>query len=343
MKKIKIGHIGVGHPHSDGKLQCVRKFSDLFEVVGVAESNDLLYQSKSKNPLYDGLKRMSTKELLSFPGLDAVMVETEEWDLVPTAQTCIDAGIPVHLDKPAGENILEFEKLMKDAKQKDLTVQMAYMYRYNPSIQYCFDAIKSGKLGEIFEVDAIMNTEHSKVERAWLSHFKGGIMHFLGCHMVDLVLNIKGIPDEIIPYRSCTHLDDIDAIDNGLAVFQYKNGTSIVRANSTEINGYGRRQLVVCGSKGTIEIKPLEMPTVLSQSLNEDTYQKEYSDQRRVLSIPGTPTKYNERYDGMMLDFAKMIRGEKKNPYSYEYELLLQKVCLKSCGFDVNFKENVSL
>ena len=33
----------------------------------------------------------------------------------------------------------------------------------------------------------------------------------------------------------------------------------------------------------------------------------------------------------MMLSFAKMVRGEQKNPYSYEYELDLFKTILKCC------------
>ena len=40
----------------------------------------------------------------------------------------------------------------------------------------------------------------------------------------------------------------------------------------------------------------------------------------------------------MMLDFAAMVRGEKQNPYSYEYELGLQKLILACCGRDVDLK-----
>ena len=40
------------------------------------------------------------------------------------------------------------------------------------------------------------------------------------------------------------------------------------------------------------------------------------------------------RYDEMMLDFAAFVRGERKNPYSYEYELGLQKLVLQACGIE---------
>ncbi len=39
MKKVKIGQIGIGHNHAEGKMLAVRKFPELFEVVGYFEDN----------------------------------------------------------------------------------------------------------------------------------------------------------------------------------------------------------------------------------------------------------------------------------------------------------------
>ena len=59
------------------------------------------------------------------------MVETDELSLVHFAQKCINRNIHVHLDKPAGGNVEDFELLLRTAKRKNLKVQLAYMYRYN--------------------------------------------------------------------------------------------------------------------------------------------------------------------------------------------------------------------
>ena len=37
------------------------------------------------------------------------------------------------------------------------------------------------------------------------------------------------------------------------------------------------------------------------------------------------------RYGKMMESFAQMARGEKENPYTYDYELALYKLVLKCC------------
>ena len=39
-----------------------------------------------------------------------------------------------------------------------------------------------------------------------------------------------------------------------------------------------------------------------------------------------------DRYDTMMSSFAEMVRGEKENPYTYDYELSLYKTVLRACG-----------
>jgi predicted dehydrogenase len=329
MNKIKIGQIGIGHNHGEGKMQAVRHFPELFEVVGVAETDPEWISKRSQLPVYQGLTWMTPDELLAIDGLDAVLVETDVWNLVPTAQKCLDAGKHIHLDKPAGEDLAEYTTLLETARRKQLVVQLGYMYRYNPAVQYCLDAVRQGVLGDILSIDAAMCTEHPAVFRNWLKHFRGGTMYIFGCHLIDLILLLGGKPDRVVPYQKHTLLDGIDVCDNGLAILEYARGVATVRTSSFEVNGYGRRQLVVCGSQGSIEIKPLERPTVLA--LTHKDYSNPYQDARRIIELPAG----GERYDAMIRDLAQMIRGELVNPYTYEHERLVQQVTLQACGIDV--------
>jgi hypothetical protein len=72
---------------------------------------------------------MTEEELLATPGLQAVAVETEVKDLVPTGLRCVAAGKHIHLDKPAGESLADFKRLLDDAARQRLTVQLGYMLR----------------------------------------------------------------------------------------------------------------------------------------------------------------------------------------------------------------------
>lgn len=87
---------------------------------------------------------------------------------------------------------------------------------------------------------------------------------------------------------------------------------------------------MICGEKGTIEIKPLEVLAQGGQyTVMSETYSNEWHKEWDT-----TKTEVYDRYDDMMCNFAEMVRG-KKNPYSYDYELGLYKLILRSCGKEV--------
>ena len=82
----------------------------------------------------------------------------------------------------------------------------------------------------------------------------------VGCHLIDLVVQFCGFPDEIVPFNVGTKLRGVECIDCGFAVLRYRDGVSFVKTAATELNGVNRRSLVICGEKATVEIRPLEIP-----------------------------------------------------------------------------------
>ena len=40
-----------------------------------------------------------------------------------------------------------------------------------------------------------------------------------------------------------------------------------------------------------------------------------------------------DRYEDQMLELAKIINGEMKNPYTYEHDYLVQEVVLAAAGY----------
>lgn len=338
MKKIKIAQIGIGHNHGEAKMLACRKFPDIFEVVGYAESDEEWIKKRAALDAYKGLRRYNEEEILSMDDIDAVLVETDVWRLNEIAKKCVDRGLHVHIDKPAGENLEEYAQVLRTAKEKKLIVQLAYMYRQNPAIEKTMELIRSGKLGEVLYIDTMMSTDHDATYRKWLEHFAGGTMYIFGCHLIDIVYSIMGKPQEVIPHLHKSGLGGADSYDNDIALLRYPTGITSIRTSSVEVNGFGRRQLVICGTKGTVEIKPLERPTKMYVSYKEKI-DNIYSDTRQEVICDQVGG--DKRYDKMMLDFASFIRKEKENPYTYEYELELQKVILSASG--VPFDENLIL
>ena len=324
---IKIGQIGIGHNHGEAKLAAVRKFPELFQVIGYAEEDEEWIRKRGMLPAYQGLPRLSVEEVIAQS--DAVLVECDVWNLTKYAKMCIDAGKHIHMDKPASGNLEEYKALLDDAQAKGLVVQLGYMYRYNPAVLKCFEAVKQGKLGEIYSINAEMSTFHSPEYKRWLTNFPGGIMYILGSHLVDLIVYRLGEPEKITSFLKKTQLDGIDLEDNNLAVLEYEKALARVFVSSVEVNGWGRRQLVVSGSKGTMNIVPLENECTMTWADTEISTNA-YEDMKQTVPVRDLPKDC--RYDDMMQDFYDYVMGTKQNPFSYAHDYAVQKVLYSIVG-----------
>ena len=331
MKKIKVAQIGTSeNGHGNFIWKSMIKQKDIFDVVGYALPENEREKFPDRAKAFDGYKEMTVEEILNNPEIEAVVVETEEIYLTKYAFMVATAGKHLHMEKPGGVDLCNFKKIVETLKSKKLTFSTGYMYRFNPKIQEALKKVKNGQLGKIYSVEAHMDCKHPAKVRQWFQNFPGGIMFFLGCHLIDLIYQIQGEPEEIIPFNCSTGYDEVTANDYGMVVFKYKNGVSFAKTCAIENGGFLRRQLVICGEKGTIEIKPLEaladggLYTVMNEACSTD-WHKEWDTSK---------SEVYDRYDGMMRNFAEIVRG-KENPYSYEYEFGLYKLTLRSCGKEV--------
>ena len=335
-QRIKIGQIGTGHEHASGKMSTFRKLKDQYEVVGVFEPDPALRKRKENSPTYKGLKWMTEEELLNTKGLQAVAVEVDSADdrVMDIAGRCIEAGMHIHLDKPGGESFSKFKQVLDEAGRRNLTVQLGYMYRNNPAVQFCRNAVRQGWLGQVFEVDCVMGKWSGVSYRKYLSQFKGGTMFIYACHVIDLVVGLMGKPDRVVSFPRQTRSEAGEMCDNGLIVFEYPKTTATIRTTSLEVEGYKRRQLVVCGDEGTVDLRPLEsfdlrppQPLKLQLALAENRapYRKGYQE----VTFPQPPG----RYDLQLIELAGIIRGEIENPFPLEHELIVQECLLKACGY----------
>ena len=329
MSKIRIAQIGTSiNSHGNFIWSSLVKQSDVFEVVGYALPENEREKFPTAMKYFEGFREMTVDEILSDETITAVSIETEEIYLTKYALMAAKAGKHIHMEKPGGQCLSDFEQLIETVRKNGTVFHTGYMYRYNPLIVELLDQIKKGELGEIISVDAEMSCTHKKEIRDWLSNMKGGMTFFLGCHLIDMIYRIQGKPLNIVPLTRSTGLDGVTSEDFGFTAFEYKNGVSTAKTTDVQKGGFARRHLVVVGSKKTVEIRPLEMfYGDLQFATRTDYYGISWGD--RGLARDCQPF---DRYDNMMLSFAKMVRGEMQNPYTLDYELELYKLVLECCG-----------
>lgn len=333
MRQIKIGQIGIGHEHAAAKMQSLRAMPEVYKVVGVVDdshSRAAKFPSADLSP-YEGLTWLTEEELFAVPGLQAVAVETPNLDLVPTAMRCMERGLAMHMDKPGGDDLALFGRLLHGCKARKLPFQMGYMLRNNPALQFAQAAIRNGWLGEIFEIQATMSHNYgSEPYQEYLANFSGGIMFNLGCHLIDTVVAMLGRPASVTPFLKAAPGSPGDAMSNCLAVLEYPRAHALVSACSREVDGLNHRRFKLCGTRGTIELCPLErfdgQPLTLCLTLREGN--ATYGAGTHLVDFG----VQHDRYRAQLLELARDITGEIENPYSYDHDFLVQEVVLAATG-----------
>ena len=335
-ERIRIGQIGVCHEHAAGKMNTLRRMPGVFEIVGFVDDRGTAAPKAAGRDLepFAGLKRMTEQDLFATPGLRAVTVETPNNDLVPAALRCMEKGLAIHMDKPAGEGdaLADFKRLLSGCREKRLPFQMGYMFRNNAAMQFCLRARKLGWLGDVFEIQAGMSHDYGGEEyQDYIAKLKGGIMFNLGCHFIDFIVFLMGRPQKITPFLKSAPGYPCGVRNNCLAVLEYAHATATIRACSKEVRGGSHRRLTVCGTKGSIDLSPIERfdgrPLEMRLTLREGNAEYEAGEHILNMGIK------QDRYEDQLAELAKMIRGEMENPYTCEHDLLVQEAVLAASGY----------
>ncbi len=348
MKKIKLVQIGVGHDHALPNFRCVASMRDTFDLVGFVRVKGEEGLKPDFNKNFTHIPELTLDEALAIPDLEAALIETEDLNLVSYARMAAQKGLHVFMDKPGSQSTEDFEEMLSVILKNQKVFGIGYVYRFHPLIQKTLSQVKSGKLGKIYSVEAHMSRDDKDEKRRWLEQFSGGMTFFLGCHLIDLIHLFMGTPEEITTLNACTTPEKHKANDLGMAAFRYPEGISFFKVSAAEPGGFMRRQLVVCGSLGTVEIRPLE-----------EHWEKEYYCISKSISAlrtkDDTPLGWDEkgdvevctpyhRYQSMFADFAERILEDRP---STREELLrearVHRILLASCGIDCDFKGDIQL
>ncbi len=94
-------------------------------------------------------QRHSVEDVLNSQA-EAVVVEGHVYQNLDYAERALAAGKHVLLEKPAGVDLSQLERLHKLAEDKGLMLQMAYMWSYNPAVAEMLRLVREGSLGQVF-------------------------------------------------------------------------------------------------------------------------------------------------------------------------------------------------
>lgn len=172
-------------------------------------------------------------DLLSHPGLSAVIVATTIGTHAPIANDALRAGKHVLLQKPMATSLAEADELIAEAERRNVILQCEPPHVMHPYAAQARRDIADGKIGKLCLV--VARAAHAgPPDRPWFyfREFGGSVIFDMGVHALTWTLGVAGPAARV----SATYTRSVeerlinnaplrpDIIDNALITLQMRNG-----------------------------------------------------------------------------------------------------------------------
>jgi predicted dehydrogenase len=300
------------------------------EVVGVYEPDAQRRAAVAQQKPYAQARWFEDKrEMLEDPSIVAIASEGLNSESLAQSEEIVNAGKHIWYDKPAGDNWLHYQRVMKAVQEKGIHWQMGYMFRYQHAFRQINEWAKSGLLGDIFSVRAHMSTWLNKEQREVIGNdHKGGILFDLGGHMLDQVCWLLGRPNRVTSFMH-NHTGLVSHfMDNTLAVFEFDKAIAFIDIAAQEPRPMARRYEVYGTKASAIIIDRFDPAGGMRLCLEEAA--GGYNKGVTFVDVPEQDRQ--EMYDLEWEAFVRVIKGEQAPDRPLDHDIVVQETLLRATG-----------
>lgn len=138
--------------------------------------------------------------LLRDADLDAVYIGSTNDRHVQDALACLDAGVPVLLEKPVATDLAGAELVVARARERQVFLMEAMWTRFLPMWQLLVDQIDAGAIGPLRTIMADLgHLADPDPDRRWMAPEQGGgALLDVGIYPVTLACLLAGEPDDVL-------------------------------------------------------------------------------------------------------------------------------------------------
>lgn len=262
LSKLKVGLIGCGVVALSVHLKNLLRLPDL-NLVALADA-DAQRRQQASHFLPRAECFENYQDLLTMPGLDAVMICLPNALHAEATIAALNAGKHVYLEKPFALNVSQAEQMVEVWQSSGLVGMMGFNYRYNPLYQQLRQAIHGDRIGEIVLVRSHFSTA-AKVQPQWKQTRQsgGGVLLDLASHHIDLIRFLLGeaVTRVTAQVRSMRSEEDTATLTLRLAndvLVQSSFSLSAVEDDRIEIYGVAGKLVVDHYRSLTVERVPIQ-------------------------------------------------------------------------------------
>ena len=264
MTKIPIALVGVNHPHISDWQGVLPDVPELTPTAcydsDPSLSRRLLCPPYDSLPLYGNLDELLAKHTVQ-AAIVLLPLEQAEGALLTLAR----AGVHVMAEKPVVRTAPALQKV-KAALRPGAVFYSGYCWRWDAIINQVRSLVSDGILGDLWSIEmrwitSQVGTQPGRPAHRDPKHFlfrrdvsQGGMLEWLGCHWIDLMLYITGQPiSSVMAMTAQQTTQEIDVEDTATCLMRFANGM----LGSLNV-GYllptgGQACLSLCGSLGWMQ------------------------------------------------------------------------------------------
>ena len=214
--KVKVGFLGVTHPHSVPHLHTLELLEEVSAIIPWDEDDSAVKGLSSEAYPKLETKRASFGRIMEredVPVVVSLATNDRNPDWVIRAAK---AGKHVLTEKPVAARSRDMEPLLDAVRGAGVHLGVYYTWRSNPIVNDLRAMIEGGVIGKLLSVEGRMVTSQVRFRNPshWL--FKkdvagGGILSWLACHWIDVIRYITR--DEVAAVSAMVDTLNEQAID----------------------------------------------------------------------------------------------------------------------------------
>ena len=261
MEKVRYGIVGLGNQGTNYAIKIFDggKAKDAV-VTAMCDINPAKIQAMKDKTSNKEVKYFTDyREMLDSGLCDVVLVETPHYIHPEMVIECLNRGIHVICDKPAGVYTKQVREMNEVAQKSKAHFAMLFNQRTDSIYRKMKEIIAEGGIGELQRVNWIITnwyrTQSYYDSGSWRATWDGeggGVLINQCPHQIDLVQWIVGqMPKSVRGFCQYGKWHDIEVEDEVTAYFEYENGATGVFITTTGETP-GTNRLEISGTKGKL-------------------------------------------------------------------------------------------
>ncbi len=279
-KQIKLGIIGIGNMGWSHADKIVKGMCPDFTLAAIADKSEARIEYAKEHLPQGTLIYDNAEDMINSGHIEACLVAVPHYDHTKYAIMCMQKGIHVMVEKPAGVYTKQVREMNEEAKKHpEVVFGMMFNQRTNHIYRAMHDLVHSGKYGNIRRTNWLITDWYrpqfyydSGDWRATWAGEGGGVLLNQCPHQLDMWQWICGMPKKVTAHLHFGLWHDIEVEDDVTAYVEYENGATGVFITSTgDAKGTNRFEIQMDRAKLVAENNNL---TLIEYDMTEQEFSR---------------------------------------------------------------------